>query len=278
MAFPAPYIHVHQYYRSSDRNVLVCVRDLIYTPHNQKRILDIYYRIPPRGEWRHATSLSHPQRDRAHSFGNAVALSHDGKVILVSDATPTSEGTVYEYSANEYYEWSPSGRYRQKVYGYGLSVALSSDDTQVFIGAQSVESPGVVYCYKRGGLLLQEIRQQRIPPCLDSFGASLVYDPVSQFLIVGAPRSEPFQYYEDSKCQGAGHVHFYYHEDTQWVYSTAPEHRWYGRTGYGKELYLATTRYDVTKEVLYVHDGNRLASYDPNDWRIPPVSPPTTLG
>ncbi|MGI9212270.1 MAG: hypothetical protein ACR2HF_07325 [Methylococcaceae bacterium] len=264
------------HYRSDDRNVVVCVRELVYTEFAKKRVLDIYHRNSTHSKWHYSDSIIHPERDRSNSFGNAVALSEDGGVILISDATPHSAGTVYEYTAWDH-RWEPSGFYRQKVHGYGHAVALSPDATQVIIGAQSIEGPGVVYCYHRGGLLLQELRQQRIPTCLDSFGAALVYDSVSHLLIVGAPRSEPLQYFEKAPYQGFGHVHFYECIEDQWVYSEDPRHRWFGRTGYGIDLYLTSSRHDVAKETLCVQDGNRIMRYNPDDWRLPPSTTTSDL-
>ncbi len=129
--------------------------------------------------------------DRGDLFGGAVAMSRDGRVLVVGadmeDSRLTADDADNGLSgAGAAYVFERDGdRWRQSAYlkatiptpggGFGFSVAVSDDGQTIAIGApfEPGAGSGSVHLFRRGGLQWSPVAHLPAPPGAELFGVGI---------------------------------------------------------------------------------------------------------
>ena len=138
-------------------------------------------------------------------FGNSVAISADGKTIIVgspSDGLPGIDGTglvyVYDRSANSFNQVGIlTGTYSSSGDQFGHSVATSADGKTIVVGALTdgtgIDNTGLVYVFDRNGNSFNQVgilTGSNATASNDNFGFSVATSADGKTIAVGATKDE----------------------------------------------------------------------------------------
>lgn len=247
-------------YISTDR----CIGYVVYTTEYDEstvyRKIVAYSRAEPTYQWQYRQTLE-DRKMPATALPSGCAIQADGHLLVASVCQGDKGGYVFSYQTDDGLTWMASQYYRETTPGYGCSVALSRTGAQLVVGTYHLDQPNPIHCYQTGRPISTLLYSET--PYLDLFGSALAIDPVSDLLIVGAPRTEPLLHHEQLPLQGCGQVYFYHYREMQWCRSRHPHHHKVGKTQYGHRITIEGDR-------LLVADAQTVYKLPAEEWRIPP--------
>lgn len=168
------------------------------------------------GIWVQAAKLKAATPTPASRFGTAVALSNDGRTLVIGAHDEDSgEGTVYVYR-DEDGRWLLRARFDGQG-TFGQSVALSGDGERLAVGGR-IEPPvtqsehGFVYIYQRAAFawLLNHTIDE---PLGHAFGAAVALNHDGSTLVVGSPGTQAACSIDS--LAGGGAVFVYRYDDKE---------------------------------------------------------------
>lgn len=242
-----------------------CIGYVVYTTDYDASVvyrkIIAYSRDKPTYQWRYRQTLE-DRKMYATDLPSACAIQADGHLLVASVCQGDKGGYVFSYQTDDGLTWKADQYYQETTPGYGCSVALSSNGAQLAIGTYCLDQPGQVHCYQTGHPISTLLQYEF--PYLDLFGSTVAIDPVSDLLIVGAPRTEPLVYHEQLPLQGCGQVYFYHYRDMQWCRSLHPQHHKVGKTQYGHRI-------TIEGDKLLIADAQTVYKLPAEEWRVPPL-------
>jgi hypothetical protein len=146
------------------------------------------------GEWQRAAELV--PAEGGEQFGESLAVSADGRLVLVGDGSDGGGANVYERTGSG---WRGATMLTADGAGggYGRSVAVSADGTVAAVGAPGGEDPasdgtGAVYLYRRssGGWDQSAKLTPGEGQVESAFGTAAELSSSGGALVVGAPGPE----------------------------------------------------------------------------------------
>lgn len=166
-------------------------------------------------EWVQQVKLTASDAEAADGFGNAVALSSDGNLVLVGakadDDGASNAGSVYVFERNGE-RWTEVNKLHASIpdqnANFGAAIALSDDGNTALIGARNEGAAGAAYIFVRQGEAWIEQARLTAPPLGEGgfYGASVSLSGDGNAALVGAP---------EDQIRGAAYL--YLRQGDQWI-------------------------------------------------------------
>lgn len=179
----------------------------------------VYTYVNSNGTWvqQSRTVASDPASN--DQFGNSVALSGDGQVMLVGswkdDDRGSESGSVYFFtrSGNSWvYQSKLTGADTSSNDGFGSSVSLTSDGQAALVGSYFDNGRGSVYFFTRSGLTWSQKARfvASDGASQDQFGIGVAISGDGQTALVGAN-------YDDDGFNNSGSVYVFTRSGNTWT-------------------------------------------------------------